>query len=191
MDSLAGTQTEKNLLKAFAGESQAKNRYEFFADKAREEGLEQMAGLFEETALNEQAHAKKFFDFLEGRPVEITATYPAGKVGNTLENLAAAAAGENEEWSDLYPKFAKIAEEEGFKAIAVAFKTIAKVEKAHEERYLKLLENLEKGNVFAREDKMIWKCRICGFLHEAQKPPKKCPICGAEQAFFEIAADNF
>jgi len=184
MESLAGSQTEKNLLKAFAGESQARNRYEFFAKQAKAEGLEQIAALFMETAENERSHAKQFFKQLEGRPVEITATYPAGKIGTTLENLKASADGENEEWTELYPEFARIAEEEGFKSIA-------KVEKAHEERYRKLYQNLEEGKVFEREGKVVWKCRVCGFLHESTKPPLKCPICDHPQAYFEIEADNF
>lgn len=191
MESLAGTRTEQNLLKAFAGESQARNRYEFFAKEARNEGLEQIAALFEETALNEKAHAKKFFRFLEGRMVTITATYPAGKIGTTLENLKAAADGENEEWTFLYPEFARIAEEEGFKQIAVAFRSIAKVESAHENRYRKLYKNLEEGKVFEKEGKVIWKCRNCGFLHEGAKPPKKCPACDHEQAFFELECENY
>lgn len=189
--SLKGTKTEQNLLKAFAGESQAKNRYEFFAKQARAEGLEQIAALFEETAINEQAHANRFFGFLEGGMVEITASYPAGKVGTTLENLQAAAEGENEEWTELYPEFARIAEEEGFKQVATVFKTIAKIEKHHEERYRKLYENLESGQVFEREGKVTWKCRVCGFLHESARPPKKCPACEHEQAFFEIEATNY
>ena len=172
MESLAGSKTEQNLLKAFAGESQARNRYEFFAKEARKEGLEQIAALFEETAINEKAHAKKFFRYLEGRMVTITAAYPAGKIGNTLENLKAAAEGENEEWTALYPEFARIAEEEGFKQIAVTFRTIAKVEAAHEKRFLKLYSNLESGKVFERDGKVVWKCRVCGFLHEASRPPK-------------------
>ncbi len=191
MESIKGTKTEQNLLKAFAGESQAKNRYEFFAKEARKEGLEQIAAIFEETALNEKAHAKRFFRFLEGGPVEITATYPAGIIGNTLDNLKAAAEGENEEWTELYPEFARIAEEEGFKQIAVAFKTIAKIEKHHEERYKKLYQNLEEGKVFEREGKVVWKCRVCGFLHEATKPPLKCPGCEHPQAYFEINCENY
>ncbi len=191
MESLAGTRTEQNLLKAFAGESQARNRYEFFAKEARKEGLEQIAALFEETAFNEKAHAKKFFRYLEGGMVTITAAYPAGKIGNTLENLQAAAEGENEEWTILYPEFARIAEEEGFKQIAVTFKTIAKVEAAHEKRFLKLYSNLEEGKVFEREGKVIWKCRVCGFLHEASRPPKKCPACDHDQAYFELECENY
>ncbi|QGY43560.1 rubrerythrin family protein [Maribellus comscasis] len=191
MTSLKGTQTEQNLLKAFAGESQARMRYNYFAEKAREEGLEQIAAIFEETAMNEKVHAKRFFDFLEGGMVEVTASYPAGKVGTTLENLKAAAEGENEEWTDLYPEFARIAEEEGFKNVAKAFTLIARVEKEHEERYRTFYTNLEEGKVFKRGDKVIWKCRECGFIHEGTVAPKKCPACLAEQAFFEIAASNY
>lgn len=191
MKSLAGTKTEQNLLKAFAGESQARMRYDYFAKQAKEEGLEQIAALFEETAINEREHAKRFFGFLEGRMVEITATYPAGKVGTTAENLKAAADGENEEWTELYPEFAKVAAEEGFKEIANAFKLIAKVEKAHEERYRTLLQNLEEGKVFKRGEKVVWKCRKCGFLHEGTVAPKKCPACNHSQAYFEIESANY
>ncbi len=191
MDSIIGTKTERNLLKAFAGESQAKNRYQFFAKQAKKEGLHQIAAIFEETAINEEAHAKRFFCFLEGGMVEITASYPAGVIGTTMENLKASADGENEEWNELYPEFARIAEEEGFKQIAVVFKTIAKIEKHHEERYRKLFQNLEEGKVFEREDKVIWKCRVCGLLHESKRPPKKCPSCEHEQEYFEIEATNY
>lgn len=191
MESIKGTRTEQNLLKAFAGESQAKNRYEFFAKQAKAEGLEQIAALFMETAENERSHAKQFFKQLEGGMVEITASYPAGVIGTTLDNLKAAADGENEEWTDLYPEFAKIAEEEGFKKIAVLFKSIAKVEKHHEERYRKLYQNLEEGKVFKREDKVVWKCRVCGFLHESTQPPLKCPVCDHPQAYFEIEVENY
>lgn len=191
MASLKGTRTEQNLLKAFAGESQAKNRYEFYASVAKKEGLEQIAALFMETALNEKEHAKRFFKFLEGGMVEITASYPAGVIGTTLENLKAAADGENEEWTDLYPEFAKIAEEEGFKEIATAFKLIAKVEKAHEERYRKLYDNLENGHVFSRDEKIVWKCRNCGYLHEGTKAPQNCPACLHPQSYFEINDTNF
>ncbi|HEY3372273.1 MAG TPA: rubrerythrin family protein [Prolixibacteraceae bacterium] len=184
---LAGSQTEKNLLKAFAGESQARNRYEFFAKVAQKEGLEQIAALFMETAENERSHAKQFFKQLEGRAVEITATYPAGKIGTTLENLKAAAEGENEEWTELYPEFARIADEEGFKRIGLLFRLIAKIEKSHDERYSQLYKTLEEGQVFEREDKVVWKCRVCGFLHEATKPPLKCPVCEHPQAYFEVA----
>ena len=191
METLAGSQTEKNLLKAFAGESQARNRYDFFAKVAQKEGLEQIAALFLETADNERSHAKQFFKQLEGRAVEITATYPAGKIGTTLENLKAAADGENEEWTDLYPEFARIADEEGFKRIALLFRSIAKVEEAHEKRYRKLYQNLVEGKVFEREGKVVWKCRVCGFLHESTKPPLKCPVCEHSQAYFESDAETF
>ncbi len=189
--SIAGTQTEKNLLKAFAGESQARMRYDYFAKQAKKEGLEQIAAIFEETALNEKEHAKRFFKFLEGRMVEITATYPAGKIGTTLENLKAAADGEHEEWAELYPHFADVAEQEGFPEIAQAFRKIAEVEKAHERRYRKLYENLEKGMVFKRNDVYIWKCRNCGYLHEGTEPPKVCPACLHPQAYFEIFVENY
>lgn len=191
MNRLKGTKTEQNLLKAFAGESQARNRYDMFAKQARIEGLEQIAAIFEETAYNEREHARRFFSFLEGGMVEITASYPAGKVGNTLENLEAAANGEHEEWVDLYPEFARIAEEEGFKDVASAFKIIAKVEMAHEDRYRKLFNNLENGQVFEREGKVVWKCRECGYLHEGTKPPKNCPACLNLQSFFEIECQNY
>lgn len=191
MKSLKGTKTEQNLLKAFAGESQARMRYNYFAEKAREEGLEQIAALFEETAINEKAHARRFFDFLEGGGVEITAMYPAGMVGNTLQNLKAAADGENEEWTELYPEFASIAAEEGFPAVASAFKLIAKVEKEHEERYRTLYNNLEEGKVFKRNDKILWKCRNCGYIHEGENAPKTCPICLFPQSYFEIKEINY
>ena len=191
MSSLKGTQTEQNLLKAFAGESQARMRYDYFAKQAKKEGLEQIAAIFNETALNEKEHAKRFFKFLEGGMVEITAAYPAGTIGTTLDNLKAAADGENEEWSDLYPSFADIAEKEGFKDVAIAFRMIAKVEKAHEERYRKLYDNLEGGKVFEREGVIVWKCRNCGYLHEGKKAPKKCPACLHPQSYFEIQEKNY
>ena len=191
MESLKGTKTEQNLLKSFAGESQARMRYNYFAEQARKEGLEQIADLFEETAVNEREHAKQFFSFLEGHPLEITATYPAGKIGTTLENLKAAAEGENEEWTELYPEFAKVAEEEGFKKVAVLFKNIAKVEKAHEERYAVLHKNLQEGKVFEKEEKVTWKCQKCGYLHESNKAPKNCPICKHPQAYFEMEVINY
>lgn len=189
--SLEGTRTEKNLLKAFAGESQAYNRYSFFAKQAKKEGYEQISAIFSETAENEQQHAKTFFKFLEGRPVEITATYPAGKIGTTIENLRESAEGENEEWTDLYPEFAKIAEEEGFKSIAVAFKVIAKVEAEHEKRYRKLLQNVENDKVFTREEKVNWRCRKCGYVHEANSAPQNCPGCQHPQGYFEIENTNY
>ena len=188
---IKGTKTEKNLLKAFAGESQARMRYDYFASIAKKEGLEQISGIFAETALNEKEHAKRFFKFLEGEMVEITATYPAGKIGTTLENLKAAAEGENEEWTELYPQFAKIAREEGFDDVAVTFEKIAEVEKAHENRYRKLYDNLEAGKVFKVNDTIIWKCRNCGYLHEGSEAPEKCPACLHPQAYFEIFAENY
>jgi rubrerythrin len=191
MASIKGTKTEQNLLKAFAGESQARNRYDYFAGVAKKEGLEQISALFQETALNEKEHAKRFFKFLEGGMVGITASYPAGVIGTTLDNLKAAADGEYEEWSELYPEFAKIAEEEGFKEIAMAFKMIAKVEKAHENRYRKLYNNLESGKVFKRDGKVIWKCRNCGFIHEGTVAPSQCPACQHPQAYFEIMEENY
>ncbi len=191
MKSLKGTKTEQNLLKSFAGESQARMRYDYFSKQAKKEGLEQISAIFAETALNEKEHAKRFFKFLEGGAVEITATYPAGVIGTTLENLKAAADGENEEWTELYPEFARIAEEEGFKEIAVAYKMIATVEKAHEERYRTLYNNLEEGKVFKRNGKVIWKCRNCGYIHEGESAPKTCPACLHPQAYFEIKETNY
>ena len=191
MKSLKGTKTEQNLLKSFAGESQARMRYDYFAKQAKKDGLEQISSIFAETALNEKEHAKRFFKFLEGGDVEITAFYPAGKIGTTLENLEASAMGENEEWTELYPEFAKVAEEEGFKEIATAFKMIAKVEKAHEERYNKLLKNLEEGKVFEKDGIVIWKCRNCGYIHEGKKAPEKCPACLHPKTYFEIKKDNY
>ncbi|NOX18266.1 MAG: rubrerythrin family protein [Chlorobi bacterium] len=191
MGTLKGSKTEQNLLKAFAGESQARMRYDYFAKQAKKDGLEQISAIFAETALNEKEHAKRFFKFLEGGPVEITATYPAGIIGTTLENLKAAAEGENEEWTELYPEFAKIAREEGFTEIAVAFEMIAKVEKAHEERYTKLYGNLEAGKVFVSDGKIIWKCRNCGYLHEGTSAPQKCPACLHPQSYFEIKETNY
>lgn len=191
MNQLSGTKTELNLLKAFAGESQARMRYDYFASQAKKEGLEQIAAIFAETALNEKEHAKRFFRFLEGNMVEITATYPAGKIGTTMENLKASADGENEEWTELYPEFAKIAAEEGFREISAVFTMIAKVEKAHEERYRTLYTNLEEGKVFKRGDKVVWKCRNCGFIHEGTVAPKMCPACQHPQAYFEIKETNY
>ncbi len=189
--SIKGTRTEQNLLKAFAGESQARTRYTYFASVAKKEGYEQIAGVFEETANQEKEHAKRFFKFLEGGMVEITAMYPAGVIGTTMENLAAAAAGENEEWAELYPEFAKIADEEGFKAVAVAFRMIAKVEAEHERRYRKLLANIEKNQVFAKEEPIKWQCRNCGYVHEGKTAPGKCPACDHPQAHFEPMKENY
>jgi rubrerythrin len=191
MISIKGTKTEQNLLKSFAGESQARMRYDYFAKQAKKEGLEQIAAIFEETSLNEKEHAKRFFKFLEGGMVEITAMYPAGVIGTTLENLKASAEGENEEWTELYPEFAKVAEDEGFKDIAIAYKMIAKVEKAHEERFKKLYENIEAGRVFERNGKISWKCRNCGYIHEGEKAPKTCPACLHPQSYFEIQETNY
>jgi len=178
--SIKGTVTEQNLLKAFAGESQAKNRYEFAAKVAKDEGYEQIAAIFLETAMQEQAHAKRFFKFLEGGGVEITAMYPAGAIGTTSENLEHAADGEHEEWTELYPEFARIAEEEGFKA-----------EKVHEDRYRKLLDNLMGNKVFEREEKVFWYCRKCGYVHFSKKPLKKCPACLHPYTYAEIFSENY
>jgi len=189
--SLKGTETEKNLLKAFAGESQARNRYTMFASQARKEGFRQIEAIFLETAEQEYEHAKRFFKFLEGGIVEISASFPAGVIGDTAANLKAAAMGENEEWSDLYPHFAEVAMQEGFPKVASAFKNIAKVEKEHEERYLALLKNVEEGKVFQRDEKVEWKCRKCGYIHEGEKAPKACPACQHEQEHFEINCKNY
>jgi rubrerythrin len=189
--SIKGTRTEQNLLKAFAGESQARSRYVYFASAARKEGYQQIAAVFEETAEQEKEHAKRFFKFLEGGMLEITATYPAGKIGNTAENLAAAAAGENEEWSELYPEFSEIAKEEGFPQVATAFKMIAKVEAEHEARYRKLLERVESEKFFEREEEIEWQCRNCGYVHKGKKPLEKCPACLHARDFFEPKKNNY
>jgi len=189
--SLKGTETEKNLLKAFAGESQARSRYTYFAKQAKKEGYEQIAAIFMETAEQEMQHAKRFFKFLEGGEVEITAAFPAGTIGTTAENLKAAACGENEEYTELYPEFAKIAAEEGFKKVASAFKLISKVEEMHEQRYLKLLANLEAEKVFESEEKEEWYCRNCGYVHEGTKAPNMCPACEHPQSYFEKKAKNY
>lgn len=188
---LKGTETEKNLLKAFAGESQARNRYEFYAKVAKKEGFEQIAAIFQQTADQEKQHAKRFFKFLEGGMVEITASFPAGIIGTTQENLEAAANGEHEEWADLYPHFAEVAMKEGFKEISIAFKTIAKVEAEHEKRYLKLLQNIIDGTVFERGEKVKWVCRNCGYVHEGTKPLETCPACLHPKSFFELLAENY
>ena len=191
MKSLKGTKTEKNLLAAFAGESQARNRYTYFASQAKKEGYEQISALFLETADNEKEHAKRFFKFLEGGDVEITAMYPAGIIGTTKENLKAAADGENHEHTKLYPEFAAIAKEEGFTEVAAAFRSIAVVEKQHEARYRKLLQNVEQGMVFKKEKVVRWKCRNCGYIHEGKTPPVKCPACEHPEAFFELLEENY
>ena len=192
MSSLKGSKTEQNLLKAFAGESQARNRYTFFAKAAQKEGFEQIGAIFLETAENEGQHAKQFFKHLEGGIVEITAAYPAGKLeGSTAERLAAAADGENEEWTDLYPAFADMAESEGLKDVANTFRQIAKVEEKHEARYRKLLDNVQKGKVFEKPEKVKWICRKCGYVHEGTKALKVCPACQHPQSYQEVYAENF
>jgi rubrerythrin len=189
--SIIGSQTEKNLLKAFAGESQAKNRYTYFAKQAKKDGYEQIAALFMETALQEEQHAKIFFRFLEGGPVEITATYPAGIIASTEENLVAAANGENEEWTELYPEFAGIALQEGFPKIATSFKLIAGIEAQHEARFLKLLHNVEEHKVFESDEAEEWVCRKCGYVHKGKKAMENCPACNHPKAYFERKARNF
>lgn len=189
--SIKGTQTEKNLLAAFAGESQARGRYTLFAQKAAEEGYEQIAAVFLETANQELSHAQQFFSKLEGGVVEITAGYPAGKVADTQTNLAEAAAGEREEWSDLYTNFAQTATDEGFTDIALLFKNVAKVEVEHEKRYMKLLERLSSGTEFTQDEPTEWMCRNCGFVFTGKTAPKKCPVCGKDQGWFERHATNY
>jgi len=189
--SIKGSRTEQNLLKAFAGESQAKNRYTFFAKQAKKEGFEQIAWFFTETAMNEESHAKTFFRLLEGGPVEITMAYPAGVIGTTAENLKAAAEGEHEEWSYLYPEFRRIALEEGFPKAAAAFKLIAGIEEHHEKRFRKLLDNIEKNLVFARTEKTRWICRKCGYIHEGLQALQNCPACSHPMAYFEILQENY
>ncbi len=192
MSRIKGTQTEKNLLKSFAGESQARSKYTYFAQVAKKEGYEQISYLFIETAEQELQHAKVFFKYLEtGEPVEITALYHAGKIGTTEENLLAAAQGENEEWSLLYPDFANVAEEEGFKDISTSFKMIAKVEAEHEKRYLKLLENLRNNKVFEKDTECEWMCRKCGYIHKGKKAIKTCPACKHGLEYFELKANNY
>lgn len=184
--SLVGTQTEKNLLKAFAGESQARNRYTFFASQALKEGLVKIARIFEETANQEKEHAKRFFSFLEGGTVEIKATFPAGKIGTTLDNLIAAATGEYEEHSNLYPNFARIAREEGFAAVAKVFDAISVAEQQHEKQYRALAANIEHGTVFKQEGNAAWRCLNCGFVAAGSEAPKSCPACAHPQAYFEL-----
>ena len=189
--SLKGTRTEQNLLKAFAGESQARNRYEFFASVAKKEGYEQIAAIFMETSNQEKEHAKRFFKFLEGGMTEITATYPAGIIGTTKENLKAAAEGEHEEWEELYPQFAQVAKEEGFIEVSTAFKMIAKVEVEHERRYLKLLQNLSEDKVFMKDGKVWWKCLNCGYVYESEKAMENCPACLHPKAFMQMRENNY
>lgn len=189
--SIKGTQTEKNLLTSFAGESQARMRYTYFASVAKKEGYEQIAAIFTETADQEKEHAKRMFKYLEGGCVEITASYPAGIISTTLENLKAAAAGENEEWSMDYPRFADVAEEEGFPSIAAMYRNIAIAEKAHEERYLAMVKNIEEGHVFEKVDETTWQCRNCGFVHTGKEAPKACPACLHPQSYFEVKKENW
>jgi len=191
MPSIKGTRTEQNLLKSFAGESQARNRYTFFASCAKKEGFEQISAIFTETADNEKEHAKIFFKYLEGGPLEITATYPAGMIGTTAENLLAAAEGELEEWGELYPEFARIADEEGFPEIAASYREIADVEARHEARYRKLLENVNGHTVFKKDGKVFWKCRNCGYVHEGPEAPEICPACKHPQAYYEVWCENY
>jgi rubrerythrin len=188
---LKGSKTEKNLLTAFAGESQARTRYTFFASVAKKEGFEQISAIFTETADNEKEHAQLFFKLLKGGLVEIKAAYPAGVIGSTAENLRAAAEGENHEWGTLYPGFAKVAEEEGFAEAARTFRMVAKVEAYHERRYRKLLENVELGKVFKKDKPVIWKCRNCGYVFEGKEAPEKCPVCEHPKSYFELWTENY
>jgi len=189
--SIKGTKTEKNLLASFAGESQARNRYTFFASAAKKEGYEQISRFFLETAENEKEHAKVFFKYLEGGEVEIMASYPAGVIGDTKSNLEAAAAGENMEWTVLYAEAAKIASEEGFPDVARSFEQIAKVEKFHESRYRRLAANIAKGEVFKKKTSIKWHCINCGYVHEGDEAPKECPACKHPQGYYEVLAENY
>ncbi len=191
MGDLRGTHTEKNILTAFAGESQARNRYTYFSKQAKKEGYVQMAAIFEETANHEKEHAKRLFKFLQGGEVEITGSFPAGVIGTTLENLKASAAGEHYEHTEMYPGFAKTAREEGFQAVAMVMESIASAEKEHEERYLALAANIESGSVFKKAEKVVWRCRNCGYAHEGDTAPKACPACAHPQAHFEVKGANY
>jgi len=191
MAKLKGTQTEKNVLTAFAGESQARNRYTYFASQAKKEGYEQISGIFTETADNEKEHAKRLFKFLEGGNAEISASFPAGVIGKTAENLKEAAAGENYEHTTMYPGFGDVAEKEGFPEIAAAMRAIAIAEQGHEARYLKLLENIEKDRVFKRNKPVRWRCRNCGYIHEGTEAPEKCPACAHPRAYFELLNEPY
>jgi rubrerythrin len=188
---IKGTETEKNLLKAFAGESQARSRYMRFASVAKKEGYEQIAAIFQETADNEYQHASQFFKKLEGGPVEITATYPAGRVGTTLENLEQAAEGENEEHVILYPEFARVAREEGFVDVAKLFEDIATIEKHHEDRFRKLYDNVKNETVFKKDEKKVWICRVCGFEVHDNEPPHVCPVCAHPQAHYQLKCESY
>jgi len=191
MKSLKGTKTEKNLLAAFAGESQARNRYTYFASQAKKEGFEQISAIFLDTADNEKEHAKRFFKFLEGGNVEITASYPAGVIGTTAENLKEAADGEKFEWGTLYPDFAEVAKKEGFPEVAATFNAISKAEMGHEKRYRALLENVQKGRVFKRDKPVKWRCRNCGYIHEGTEAPEVCPACLHPREYYELLAENY
>ena len=191
MSSIKGTQTEKNLMAAFAGESQARNRYTYFTSAAKKEGLMQISAIFEETANQEKEHAKRLFKLMEGGEVEITGAFPAGVIGSAAENLKGAAAGENYEHTQMYPGFAKIAREEGFDAIAAIFEAIAVAEKQHEKRYLDLLKNIENGSVFKKDTPVVWRCGNCGYLHEGTEAPLACPACAHPQAYFEVLGENW
>ena len=188
---LKGSKTEKNLLTAFAGESQARNRYTYFASKAKKEGYMQISDIFTETANQEKEHAERLFKFLEGGEVEVQAAFPAGVIGSTADNLKAGAGGEHYEWTEMYPGFAKTAREEGFSAIATVFESIAIAEKQHEKRYLGLVKNVENGTVFKKDKKVIWRCRNCGFIYEGTEAPKVCPACAHPQAYFELLGENW
>ncbi|MFH1076103.1 MAG: rubrerythrin family protein [Pseudomonadota bacterium] len=188
---LKGTKTENNLLTAFAGESQARNRYTYFSGKAKKEGLVQIAAIFEETADQEKEHAKRLFKFLEGGEAEVCASFPAGVIGSTADNLDASAHGEHHEWESMYPEFAKIAREEGFQEIASVFEAIAVAEKQHEKRYLALLGNLKAGAVFKKDKAVVWRCRNCGYLHDGTDAPEKCPACAHPQGYFELLGENY
>jgi rubrerythrin len=189
--SVKGTQTEKNILTAFAGESQARNKYTYFASKARKEGYRQIAEIFEETANQEKEHAKRLFKLLEGGEVEVTAAFPAGVIAGTVENLEAAAGGENYEWTDMYPSFAKTARDEGLDNIAAVFEAIANAEKQHEKRYQALKRNIEAGEVFSRTEETTWRCLNCGYVHEGNEAPRECPACAHPQAHFELLGENW
>ncbi|MGD8960875.1 MAG: rubrerythrin family protein [Desulfobacterales bacterium] len=191
MGNLRGTQTEKNILTAFAGESQARNRYTYFASQAKKDGYVQISEIFTETANQEKEHAKRLFKLLEGGEVEVAAAFPAGVIGTTLDNLKEAAGGENYEYTEMYPGFAKIAVEEGFEEIAEIFKAIAVAEKQHEKRYLALAINIENGIVFKREQPVVWRCRNCGYLHEGNEAPDECPACAHARAHFELLGENY
>ena len=191
MSKLKGTRTETNLLTAFSGESQARNRYSYFASQAKKDGYEQISFIFEETANQEKEHAKRLFKFLEGGEVEIRASFPAGVIGSTPENLKASAAGEKYEYSEMYPGFAKIADEEGFKDIAAVFRNIAVAEKQHEKRYNALSANIEAGRVFKRDKEVVWRCRNCGYIHRGKEAPEECPACEHPQAHFELLGENY